>query len=75
MNENHWSEPMNKHMGQGKGWNVVTLLTGDRLVDKKSTNLSFSGILDAISVNYEQIGVFYGKYKKKWTDKWIFIMV
>lgn len=45
--------------------NVVTFLTGGKLVDKKLTNISFTGILDAIGINYEQINEFYGKYKKK----------
>lgn len=45
--------------------NVVTFLTGDRLIDNKSSQISFTGILDAISVNFEQINEFYGKYKKK----------
>lgn len=65
MNENHWSESMSENLGHGKGPHVITLLTGDKLIDKKPTNLSFSGILNAMSVNFEQIGAFYGKYKNK----------
>lgn len=45
--------------------NVVTFLTGGKLVDKKLSNISFTGILDAIGINYEQINDFYAKYKKK----------
>lgn len=45
--------------------NVVTFLTGDKLVDKKLSNISFTGILDAIGINYEQINDFYAKYRKK----------
>lgn len=44
---------------------VVTYLTGDKLVDKKLSNISYCGILDAIGINYEQITEFYAKYKKK----------
>lgn len=65
MNEDHWSESMNENLGPGNGLSAVTLLTGDRLVDKKPTNLSFGGILNALSVTFEQIGNFYDKYRKK----------
>ncbi|XP_031621383.1 protein SMG5 isoform X2 [Contarinia nasturtii] len=45
--------------------NVVTFLTGGKLIDKKLSNISFTGILDAIGINYEQINEFYAKYKMK----------
>lgn len=45
--------------------NAVTILTGDKLGDKKASNLSFTGILNAAAINFEQITAFYGKYKKK----------
>lgn len=44
---------------------VVTFLTGEKLIDKKLSNISFTGILDAIGINYEQINEFYAKYRKK----------
>lgn len=48
---------------------VLTLLTGDLLSERKSTSLSFAGVINAISVNYDQISNFYTKYKKKWALK------
>lgn len=45
--------------------NLVTFLSGDNLNDKKTTNLSFTGILDAIPVRHDQISNFYEKFKKK----------
>lgn len=50
---------------EGTKPNVVTFLTGGKLIDKKLSNISFTGILDAIGINYEQINDFYAKYKKK----------
>lgn len=44
---------------------IVTLLTGEKLADKKCSNLSYTGILNALSINFEQITVFYAKYKNK----------
>lgn len=44
---------------------VVTFITGDKLIDKKLNNISFTGIMDAIGINFEQITEFYAKYKKK----------
>lgn len=46
---------------------VVTFLTGGKLIDKKLSSISFTGILDAIGISHEQINDFYGKFKKKWT--------
>lgn len=46
---------------------VVTFLTGGKLIDKKLSSISFTGILDAIGIGHEQINDFYGKFKKKWT--------
>ncbi|XP_017464505.1 PREDICTED: protein SMG5 [Rhagoletis zephyria] len=45
--------------------NVVTYLSGDSLYEKQrhQTNFSFTGILDAIPVRYEQISNFYAKFK------------
>ncbi|CAD6997367.1 unnamed protein product [Ceratitis capitata] len=45
--------------------NVVTYLSGDSLYEKQrnQTNFSFTGILDAIPVRYEQISNFYSKFK------------
>lgn len=45
--------------------NMATLLTGDKLIDAKSSNISYTGILDAIGVHYENIREFYAKFKKK----------
>lgn len=45
--------------------NVVTILSGDKLADKRESNLSFTGILNAATINFEQITAFYAKYKKK----------
>lgn len=44
---------------------VVTFLTGGKLIDKKLSSISFTGILDAIGISHEQINDFYGKFKKK----------
>lgn len=44
---------------------VVTLLTGENLNSKKSTNISYSGILNAASVDFERITTFHAKYEKK----------
>lgn len=44
---------------------VVTFLTGGKLIDKKLSSISFTGILDAIGIGHEQINDFYGKFKKK----------
>lgn len=71
MNENHLANETNLDNGADHNVkpsnrpNVVTLLTGDRLSDKKSSNFSFTGIMRALSINFEQISTFYGKYKKK----------
>lgn len=73
MNENHSANGVNSDSNVDQTVktsnrpNVVTLLTGDRLSDKKSSNFSFTGIMNAMSIKFEQIGTFYGKYKKKWT--------
>lgn len=48
-----------------KDMKVVTLLTGENLHSKKSANISFSGILNAASVDFEKITTFYAKYEKK----------
>lgn len=71
MNENHSTNATNTDnvaentMKTSGRPNVVTLLTGDRLSEKKSSNFSFTGIMNAMSINFDQIGSFYGKYKKK----------
>lgn len=71
MNENHSTNATNSDdvaentMKTSGRPNVVTLLTGDKLSEKKSTNFSFTGIMNAMSINFDQIGNFYGKYKKK----------
>lgn len=44
---------------------IVTFLTGDKLTEKKYTNINCIGILNAIGIKFEQITDFYGKYKKK----------
>ncbi|XP_055923205.1 nonsense-mediated mRNA decay factor SMG5 [Eupeodes corollae] len=43
--------------------NVVTYLSGDNLHEKRHTNFSFTGILDAIPVRHDQIANFYAKFK------------
>lgn len=47
---------------------MVTYLSGDNLHEKRHTNFSFTGILDAIPVRHDQIANFYAKFKmnKKW---------
>lgn len=45
--------------------NVVTFLTGDKIIDRKLSNISYTGILDAIGIHSEPIREFYAKYKKK----------
>lgn len=45
--------------------NVLTFLSGDNLNQKRLTNFSYTGILEAISVQFDQISNFYAKYKKK----------
>lgn len=47
---------------------MVTLLTGENLNSKKSTNISYSGILNAACVDFERITTFHAKYEKKWTE-------
>lgn len=54
-------------MGTESTAEVLTFLTGEVLSDRKSTCLSFTGVINSISVNYDQILMFYSKYKKKWT--------
>ena len=44
---------------------ILTLLTGDNINDIKSSQISYSGIMQAVSVNFMQITNFYAKYKKK----------
>lgn len=68
MNENYTAknEDGNDHnINDQARPNAVTILTGDKLGDKKASNLSFTGILNAAAINFEQITTFYGKYKKK----------
>lgn len=69
MNENHATKSGSDHndsiISETRP-NVVTILTGDKLADKKESNLSFTGILNAATINFEQITAFYAKYKKKW---------
>ncbi len=44
---------------------VVTLLTGENLNAKKATGISYSGILNAATVDFERITTFHAKYEKK----------
>ncbi|XP_059619168.1 nonsense-mediated mRNA decay factor SMG5 [Phlebotomus argentipes] len=44
---------------------VVTLLTGENLMEKKCPHFSFYGILNSIPVKFDQIQGFYAKYRKK----------
>lgn len=44
---------------------VVTLLTGENFNSKKSAVFSYSGILNAASVDFERITTFHAKYEKK----------
>lgn len=44
---------------------VVTLLTGENLVEKKCPHFSYYGILNSIPVKFDQIQGFYAKYRKK----------
>lgn len=46
--------------------NVVVLLTSEKLADSKCSNISCTGILDAIGIHYETIREFYAKFKNKW---------
>lgn len=70
MNENHGmkngSDRNDGTMASDTRPNVVTILTGDKLTDRKDSNLSYTGILNAATINFEQITEFYAKYKKKW---------
>lgn len=69
MNENHGmkngSDRNDGTMASDTRPNVVTILTGDKLTDRKDSNLSYTGILNAATINFEQITEFYAKYKKK----------
>lgn len=67
MNENHAVKNGSDHdsIASDTRPNVVTILTGDKLADKKDSNISFTGILNAATINFEQITAFYAKYKKK----------
>lgn len=67
MNENHATKngDHSDHSADKQSRpNIVTILTGDKLCDKKSSNLSFTGILNAVDINFDQITTFYAKYKK-----------
>lgn len=44
---------------------LLTLVTGESLNEKKCNNFSFTGIIEAIGVKTELIATFYSKYKKK----------
>jgi protein SMG5 len=44
---------------------IVTVLTGDHLREKKNSNFSYTGLLESIPVKYDQIVSFYSNYKKK----------
>lgn len=44
---------------------ILTLITGEPVSQKKCSNFSFTGLIDSISVNTELITTFYAKYKKK----------
>lgn len=67
LNDNHVTNGGNGDncMKNGASPNVVTLITGIKLSDKKATNFSYTGIMNALSINFEQISTFYAKYKKK----------
>lgn len=64
MNETHHGNASDQ-MADNERPNVVTLLTGDKLAERKSSNFSYTGIMNAVSINFEQITTFYAKYKKK----------
>lgn len=63
--DNNDKNDANKTIDNVERPKIVTLLTGEKLTDKKCTNLSYTGILNALSINFEQISVFYAKYKNK----------
>uniref|UniRef100_A0A182PPP2 PIN domain-containing protein n=1 Tax=Anopheles epiroticus TaxID=199890 RepID=A0A182PPP2_9DIPT len=49
-----------------EGNDIITYLSGDNLQDKKLCNgSSYTGILEAIPVKFEQIVTFYSSYKRK----------
>lgn len=49
-----------------EGNDIITYLSGDNLQEKKLCNgSSFTGILEAIPVKFEQIVTFYSSYKRK----------
>lgn len=44
---------------------LITLLTGESLIEKKCNNFSFTGITESIGVKTEMVSTFYAKLKKK----------
>lgn len=56
---------MQANHSDGSDHRILTLLTGTNIKDKKSPNFSFTGVMDAVSVHFEQISTFFAKYKKK----------
>lgn len=65
LNENNSPDLLADNIVKQNGSSVVTLLTGDKLIESKCNNFSIIGILNAISVPFEQIDKFYGRYKNK----------
>uniref|UniRef100_A0A2M4A3J4 Putative nonsense-mediated mrna decay protein n=1 Tax=Anopheles triannulatus TaxID=58253 RepID=A0A2M4A3J4_9DIPT len=52
--------------GDDDGFEIITYLSGDSVVNKKLGNgSSYVGILEAIPVKFEQIVTFYSAYKRK----------
>lgn len=65
INENHAKHASDMDASNTIQPNVAVLLTSEKLVDSKSSNISCTGILDAIGIHYETIREFYAKFKKK----------
>lgn len=64
----------NNSSEEGSDFAVLTYLTGDNLDDRKkqqqsaNSTINHAGILQSIPVKYEQVGRFYSKSKKKWSN-------
>lgn len=65
MNESYFIKNGDAEKSDGVRPNIVTFLTGDKLGDKTAGNLSYTGLLNAGAINFEQITTFYANFKKK----------
>lgn len=65
MNESYFIKNGDAEKIDGIRPNIVTFLTGDKLGDKTAGILSYTGLLNAAAINFEQITTFYANLKKK----------